>query len=355
MELLSTWRSLYKLRYCPVTLVQPVFSAGTVYLLIAMQASSGTRIAQKELRHALDQGTLVQQYLQEIGSSWNCATTISATLRNLMTEQVRPLLDLMDRRNIPTNSGLHISADIGNDEGNNASRSRSSSPERSVTKLAPETSHPHTLSSGSGQSSLPTQPNHIFSTTFPTLVPPPAKPSISPTIAISSASNASSTHVTPNFTGPSTLQPSSGSNPNLNYLPSSSAHPEFAQASSNPVDNPFSENANSSGDDVENALGSLVSYLSHNFHPSPSSEYLGMLGGQTLPEEPFVGFLGGVDGPNSSNSLQAPFGTDVPNHASSSTSLGDIPSSSRGGNDIMDLDSVDLDSVPWRQAQAFAS
>jgi hypothetical protein len=77
-----------------------------------MQAVSGTRIVRKELRHSLDQETLVQQYLQEIGSSWNCATIISDNLRNLMNEQVRPHLKIMDRKNIPTTPGLHISDDI---------------------------------------------------------------------------------------------------------------------------------------------------------------------------------------------------------------------------------------------------
>ena len=76
MELLSTWRTLYKPHYCPVTLIQITFSAGTMYLLIAMQASSGIRNIQEELRHPLDQETLVQQYLQEIRVSWSCVTII---------------------------------------------------------------------------------------------------------------------------------------------------------------------------------------------------------------------------------------------------------------------------------------
>ena len=357
MELLSTWRTLYKLRYCPVTLIQTAFSAGTVYLLIAMQASSGTRIAQKELRHSLDQETLVQQYLQEMGLSWHCATNISVTLRNLMTAQVRPLLDLMDRRNVSTNPGLHISADTGNDEENNSSRSRSSSRKR--PKLAPQISHPHTMSSGSGQSSLSTSPNHISTSTFPIQVPPPTKHSVSSTVAISSAANASSTQAPsaptatqssfsnpPSFTETWVSQVNPDSNPTFNYLPSSSAHPEFALAFSNSTDDPFSGNCNSSSDDVENAFGSLVSFLAHNFHPSPSSEYLGMLGGQTLPEAPFVGWLGGVEdthSPNLSNSLQALFGAGFPNQFSSTTSLGEhVPSSFHGGKDKMDLDTG-----PW--------
>ena len=117
MKLLSTWRTLYKLRYCPVTLIQTAFSAGTVYLLTAMQPNSGTRISLEELRQLLDQETLVQQYLQEIGLSWNCATNDSDFLRKLMNEQVGPLLEFLDRTSIPKAIGdSYISADIDADD-----------------------------------------------------------------------------------------------------------------------------------------------------------------------------------------------------------------------------------------------
>jgi hypothetical protein len=315
-----------------------------------MQASSGTRIARKELRHSLDQEALVRQYLQEIGFSWNCATNISVTLRNLMEEQVRPLLDLLNRKSIPTTAGLHISAEVGDDEEENDLRhSRSSSRKRSsITNLTPQISQPHTISSGSGQSSLSTFPNHIL--TFPTQVPPPAKPSVSIT---------SSTHASPSapiatptssfnlssFTDSWAPQPSPGSSPNFTYLPSSFSPPDFrkyAHPFSNFMDDPFSGNGNGSSDDVERVFGGLP--LS-----GPSSEnhfverHLGMLGGQTLSPAPFIGFLSeGEDthSPNFSNFLQAPFGIGFPNHESFSSSHGD--------NDNMDLDSV----PSWRQTFA---
>ena len=364
MELLSTWRTLYKIRYCPVTLIQTAFSAGTVYLLIAMQASSGTRIARKEVRHSLDQEALVRQYLQEIGLSWNCATHISVNLRKLMDEQVRPHLDLMDRKNIPTTLSLQISADIGEEE-TNSSRSRSSSRKRSsITKWALPIPHPQTMSSGSGHSSLSTSPtNHILNSKFPTLVPPPANPSISSTITVSSAYDTSPTHTAPSapiaiqslrttssnpssFTDSWAFQPSPGSSPNVNYLPSSSAQPDFRKYAQSFMEDPFSGNGNRSSDDLEHGFGDLVSFLAHNFQRSQSSEYLGMLDGQTLSETPFVGYLGGVEdthSPNFENFGKAPFGTGFPNHESSSTSFGEhVSPSSHGGNDNMDLDSV-----PW--------
>ena len=80
-----------------------------------------------------------------------------------MDEQV----DLMDRKNIPITPGLHISTDISDEEENNSSRSRSSSRIRSpISNLAPQISHPHSMSTGSGQSSLSTLPNHILTSAF---------------------------------------------------------------------------------------------------------------------------------------------------------------------------------------------
>ena len=371
MELLATWRTLYTLRYCPVTLVQTAFSAGTVYLLIAMQASSGTRIARKELRHSLDQETLVQQYLQDIGLSWNCATSISVTLRSLMNEQVRPLLELLDRKSIPT-AGLHVAADIGDDEGeNDSSLFRSISRRRSFrTKLKSQISQPHTMPSGSGQSSLSTPPNHIL--TFPTQVPPSAELSISPTFTISLAHDTSSTHAPSapiaipsqplrsssssnpsSFTDSWALPTSPGSSPDFNYLQQFLAHSDLRKhaQSSNFMDSPFFGYGNSSGDD---AVGSLA----HNIQPlsGPSSEvdgYLGMLGGQTLSEVPFVKIFSNIEDTHSLNSTNflhgAPLGTGFPSHESSSPSSssslgGYVPSSSYVDTDNMDLG----DSVPWR-------
>ena len=93
MELLATWRSLYTFRYTPITLTQTIFSAGTVYLLWGVQATSGPRVAQKELKTALDQQKLCHQYLVEIGKSWQCATNIAGILKNLMQEQLKPVLE----------------------------------------------------------------------------------------------------------------------------------------------------------------------------------------------------------------------------------------------------------------------
>lgn len=73
LGILQTWRSLYTLRYVPVTLFQAVFSAGTVFLLLG-----GTSLVKVEL---------CIQYLNEIGKSWKCATNIGAILQQLLEDQ----------------------------------------------------------------------------------------------------------------------------------------------------------------------------------------------------------------------------------------------------------------------------
>lgn len=93
MELLETWHSLYGLRYCPITLIQIAFSAGTVYILTAMQACCGVHVAREELRRSLDQQKLVMQHLHEMGRSWSGASEIAEILLNLTQDKLLPILD----------------------------------------------------------------------------------------------------------------------------------------------------------------------------------------------------------------------------------------------------------------------
>ena len=193
MELLSTWRTLYTLRFCPVTLIQTAFSAGTVYLLTAMQPNFGTRISLKGLRQSLDEETLVEQYLQEIGLSWDCATDDSDTLRKLKSEQVGPLLDFLDRQSIPNvTADLYIFADIDDGGGKKGSSLPCSSLpgwESDVTDFEsgffPKTPHSTTFF-------LSTPPKYILtSSTSPNQVPPLSTHLVSKD---SSPVNVSSTH-----------------------------------------------------------------------------------------------------------------------------------------------------------------
>jgi len=94
MELAETYRTLYSLRYVSVTWIQVVFSAGTVFILSAVQATSGSRLAHVSLNHSLSQVDLCIQYLTETGRSWNCANNIAGILKSLRKEQLIPRLNM---------------------------------------------------------------------------------------------------------------------------------------------------------------------------------------------------------------------------------------------------------------------
>ncbi|RXW17748.1 hypothetical protein EST38_g8099 [Candolleomyces aberdarensis] len=93
MDLLAVWRQLYTLRYCPITLAQPLFAAGTIFLLSGVQATSGIRVAQKETKICVDSIKLLLQYLREIGKSWQCALNIESILRALVEKQLKPAIE----------------------------------------------------------------------------------------------------------------------------------------------------------------------------------------------------------------------------------------------------------------------
>ncbi|KAJ4490322.1 hypothetical protein J3R30DRAFT_3420874 [Lentinula aciculospora] len=93
MNLFGIYRSLYTLRYMALTPVQIVFAAGTVYVLLAVQATSGHRVAKKELETYVGRAELCIQYLTEIGGSWKCASDIADILTSLVATQLRPAIE----------------------------------------------------------------------------------------------------------------------------------------------------------------------------------------------------------------------------------------------------------------------
>ncbi|KAJ3790104.1 fungal-specific transcription factor domain-containing protein [Lentinula aff. detonsa] len=93
MDLLGIYRALYTLRYIPVTPVQIVFAAGTIYVLLAVQATTGLRVAKKELKTYIGRAELCIQYLMEIGRSFKCASDIAEILKGLIVTQLRPVLE----------------------------------------------------------------------------------------------------------------------------------------------------------------------------------------------------------------------------------------------------------------------
>jgi hypothetical protein len=98
MELIATWRTSFTLRFVPVTFAQVLFSAGTIFLLSAVQASAGMRLASQALNHSRSQAGLCIKYLSEIGQSWNCANNIGGILSNLLQVVERLVGQRADQR-----------------------------------------------------------------------------------------------------------------------------------------------------------------------------------------------------------------------------------------------------------------
>jgi hypothetical protein len=92
MELLEAWSSLYTLRYTPPTILQLVFGAGTVFLLLTLQATSSLRVAQGSLNASLAHAELCVQYLSEIGASWRAAGRTGDILHSLLEDRLKPIL-----------------------------------------------------------------------------------------------------------------------------------------------------------------------------------------------------------------------------------------------------------------------
>ena len=357
MDLLSTWRSLYTLRYCPVTLIQTVFSTGTVYFLVALQASSGNHIAEKEFRYSWDQATLARQYLSEIGTSWKCATSTSDILISLMEKHVRPLLD-RKTKTIQAATVDHSDVGDGEEENGASSSSKSSSIMHNSSSIIRMGLYQVAQPYATGQSSLSALPHH-------TLTAPASSTGISPSLAqrlnpstinISSTYDTSSTHVGPSVPiaipsqSPSSLSAPWGPQPNLG---SSSRFPDnvsfvndgFLQPFSNinRNDDPFSSNDNDSTDSggQHSLLAQNPQFISWSSQDQYAGGYLSMLGGQTFWEAPVIGpFEEDAHNYYFTNLPQALSGLGLHNREPPSSHRQWFPSSSHGDNNGMDVDNM---------------
>ncbi|KAJ7764610.1 hypothetical protein DFH07DRAFT_916850 [Mycena maculata] len=92
MELVATWSSLYTLRYIPITMIQVLFGAGTVFLLLALQATSSLRIAHGSLKTALAQVEQCIRYLHEVEQTWASSTRPGDILHAVLHDKLRPII-----------------------------------------------------------------------------------------------------------------------------------------------------------------------------------------------------------------------------------------------------------------------
>ncbi|KAF8892873.1 hypothetical protein BD779DRAFT_1507469 [Infundibulicybe gibba] len=229
MELLGTWRTLYTLRYVPITLIQTIFSAGTIYLLTAVHATTGLRVFETSLEHSLSQANLCIQYLLETGKSWQCATNIAGILRNLLQEQ-RGSARLIPQLAEPTAASPSTSS------GRGASRRRRG-------RSASTKSIDRTRTRGSTPAST-AQANPVSV---------PISPLLMTSLSLSSPSL--------------TALPSPPSNPTLSATPPVPPIPIEQTPQLNPFDSLFDD---------------------PNIFSMDSTRLLAMLGGQTFPDTPFV-------------------------------------------------------------------
>jgi hypothetical protein len=92
LDLLETWSARYTLRYAPLTLLQIVFSAGTVFLLLALQATASLRIAHGSLKTALAQVEVCVRSLREMGVTWRTAVRTADILAAVLRDKLQPVI-----------------------------------------------------------------------------------------------------------------------------------------------------------------------------------------------------------------------------------------------------------------------
>lgn len=89
MELAGIWRRHFTLRYVPITMIQVISAAATIFVVAAVQAVSGPRIAHGALETAEKSAGFAIQYLREVGESFASATNVADILQNLIHQQVQ--------------------------------------------------------------------------------------------------------------------------------------------------------------------------------------------------------------------------------------------------------------------------
>jgi len=88
MDLAGIWRKHFLLRYVPITMIQVISAAATIFVVAAVQAVSGPRIARNGLDSAEKNAGIAIQYLREVGESFASATNVANILQNLIQVQV---------------------------------------------------------------------------------------------------------------------------------------------------------------------------------------------------------------------------------------------------------------------------
>lgn len=113
MELAKIWREKFNLRYVPITMIQVISAAATIFVVAAVQAVSGPRIAHGALEMAETNAATTIDYLREIGASFASAANVADILQNLIHEQVQTRKARRSPGASPTGSVVGHSPTIG--------------------------------------------------------------------------------------------------------------------------------------------------------------------------------------------------------------------------------------------------
>ncbi|KAF7364968.1 Zn(2)-C6 fungal-type domain-containing protein [Mycena venus] len=92
LELLETWSSLYTMRLASLKMSGFIFTAATVFLLRALQATGRSRIVHGVLNTALAQIETCIRYLSEMGDTWASAMRFADMLQAILNDRLRPLI-----------------------------------------------------------------------------------------------------------------------------------------------------------------------------------------------------------------------------------------------------------------------
>ncbi|KAJ7056964.1 hypothetical protein C8F01DRAFT_1256905 [Mycena amicta] len=92
IDLTETWSNMYTLRYTNVTMLQVLFGACTVFILLALQATASARIANAGLQSALTQAEQCILYLRDMGRTWATASRTADSLHAILQEKAYPLI-----------------------------------------------------------------------------------------------------------------------------------------------------------------------------------------------------------------------------------------------------------------------
>lgn len=88
MELAGIWSKCFSLRYVPITMIQVLSAAATIFVVQAVQAVSGPRIAHIALELAEKNAEDAIQYLRKVGESFASALKVADILQHLLQGQV---------------------------------------------------------------------------------------------------------------------------------------------------------------------------------------------------------------------------------------------------------------------------